>query len=204
MSKSKGSKEGGNVAAKIICLIVGLILIAGAVVGTAYLARHTNGFANSFKTFYVETGGKRYYNDGNVTLRMNSITSFKCGYMPNVGNAGDLQTYDLKITSYETDKTAFNYTLDGSTYAFLGGEDYTKCFDVTESKEGFTITNVKDTPIDIIQRKHNGHKVGGKVPDLQQAYFKLTVTASDGKQSVSFLLKLEYVMLDLDPGGIIL
>ena len=203
MSKSKITTKGGRVSAKIIIIIFAAILLAGVVAGVMFLAQRTNGFAEDFKSFYVETDGKRYYTNGDtVTLRMNSITSFKCGYSPLNKDLNDLQTYNVKITSVEPSKATFNYTLDGDAYAFLGGEDYTTCFNITESKDSFTISNIKDTPLDILQRKYIGHEVGGNIPDMQQAYFKLTVSASDGKQSVSFMLKLEYVTLTL-PGEII-
>lgn len=181
-------------------IIAGVFLMAVVIVLIVISASawHNNG-ANAYaqNTFYVDVNGTRYYKDSAITLKHSSITTFKCGY---VGKAqSEDKLYSVKITSTSTEQTEFTYTLDGAKRKFLNGEDYTSCFDISESSSTFTISHVKDTPETVLQRRYPGRTVTAPETDPKISYFTLTVSSADNSQSISFALTFGDLILELDP-----
>ena len=203
MAKTKSRKATTTSASsKKIRIIAGVILLAIILVfliifGVTFT--HSNGFAEAQRTFYVDVNGGRYYTGASLKLQPHSMTTFKCGYTTGNQNADKL--YNIKITSTSTDKTSFTYTLNGSTRKFLAGEDYTDCFDITESANAFSISHANDTPKTILQRRYPGKTITTPETDPNISYFTLTISSADNSQSVSFALTFGDLKIELDPSG---
>lgn len=203
MAKAKGGKTttagGSSKKVKIIAsvLVLAIIITLSIVIGVTFKRSNANAYGQG--TFYVDVNGSRYYEDGAITLKRSSITEFKCGYVGDTSNADKL--YNVKITSTSTDETAFTYTLDGARRMFLNGEDYTNCFDISESASTFEIAHVKDTPATVLQRRYPGKTVKAPETDPTISYFKLTVSSADNSQSVSFALTFGDLIIEFDPSG---
>lgn len=193
----------GASPAKIIIIVAAVLLAIVAMLAISFgvVYASANSSTQVQRKFYVDVNGGRYYEGGDIQLKPHSITSFKCGYV--TGNQSADKLYTVKITSTSTDKTAFTYTLNGAKRMFIGGEDYTDYFDITESSDGFEIAHVNDTPATILQRRYPERTVNAPETDPTVSYFTLTVTSSDNSQSVSFALTFGDIKIDVDPGGII-
>lgn len=205
MAKANSRKAQAPAAnTKRISIIAGVILLAiilafSIILGVTYKRSDANAYGHG--TFYVDVNGSRYYKDGAINLKRNSITEFKCGYVGNVQSADKL--YNVKITSTVNEQTAFTYTLDGARRLFLNGEDYTDCFDIIENVTAFSISHVNDTPETILQRRYPGKTVHAPETNPAIPYFTLTISNFDNSQSISFALTFGDPKLELDPGGII-
>lgn len=206
MAKAKGGKTttagGSSKKVKIIAgaILLAIIITLSIVLGVTFKRSSANAYGQG--TFYVDVNGSRYYKDGAIRLKRSSITKFKCGYVGDTLSADKL--YNVKITSTSTDETAFTYTLDGARRMFLNGEDYTNCFDITESASAFEIAHVKDTPATVLQRRYPGKAVIAPETDPTISYFKLTVSSADNSQSISFALTFDDLKIEFTPdGGII-
>ena len=203
MAKTKSRTTAAqNSNSKQIRIIAGVILLAiilalSIVFGMKYI--RAKGVAEAQGTFYVEVNGARYYKGANLQLKPHSMTTFKCGYVGDVQNADKL--YSVKITSTLNDRTAFTYTLDGEKCLFLDGEDYTSCFDITESANAFSISHAKDTPKTVLERRYPGRTVSAPETDPNVSYFTLTVSSADDSQSISFALTFGDLKIILDPEG---
>ena len=151
-NRTTAAKNSNSKAIRIIAgvVLLAIILVLAIFFGVTYT--RSNSFAEARYDFYVDVNGARYYKGAILQLKPHSMTTFKCGYVGNVQNADKL--YNVKITSTSTDKTSFTYTLDGAKRKFLDGEDFTDCFDITESANAFSISHAKDTPKTVLQRRY--------------------------------------------------
>ena len=193
----------GQLAAKVIGIILVLLLVAGLV---AVIYKFTNGFNEDFKTFYVEHEGKQI-------LSENSEMTF---------TKGKTHRFDVKYT-FDTDKSEardysveivpnaeqdFEYTVDGETYLYSKTGDLSAAFSLKKQKSYFEITLREDMTIQsVLETVHPGQQV--EVPenasDSNPFPYALIVSSYNGNVSyhIAFNLGAEVMGITLDPSQII-
>ena len=204
--RANAPQEDDAINPKLIAGIVVFIVLIFLIVAIA-LAIHNRyvSYATVYGKLYVDIDGKRYYEDDEITLKTNSITTLKCGFAGTAPEGGD--KYGLKITSSATDETQFSYTLNGAKRMFIDGEDYTQYFDITTTENGgYRIAHVKDTPATMLKKRYSDGLIVAPETDPETSYFTLTVYNVTTSQAIQFALYFEDIKITFDPdgGGIIL
>ena len=193
----------GQLAAKIIGIILVLLLAAGLV---AVLYKFTNGFNEDFKTFYVEHDGKQILSD-------NSEMTFTKGktHRFDVKHTFDTQQSETRDYSVEIVPNAeqdFEYTVDGETYLYSKAGDLSAAFSLKKQKSYFEITLREDMSVQsVLETVHPGQqvKVPGTAADENPFPYALIVSSYNGNVSyrIAFDLGTDVTGITLDPPSIV-
>ena len=193
----------GQVAAKVIGIILVLLLVAGLV---AVIYKFTNGFNEDFKTFYVEYEGKQI-------LAQNSELALEPGktYRFDVKYTFDTQQSETKDYSVEIVPNAeqdFEYTVDGETYLYSKAGDLSAAFSLKKQKSYFEITLREDMTIQsVLETVYPGQQVEvpGTAADENPFPYALIVSSYNGNVSyrIAFNLGADVTGITLDPSQII-
>ena len=193
----------GQVAAKVIGIILILLLVAGLV---AVIYKFTNGFNEDFKTFYVEYEGKQI-------LAQNSELALEPGktYRFDVKYTFDTQQSETKDYSVEIVPNAeqdFEYTVDGEPYLFSRAGDLSAAFSLKKQATHFEITLREDMTIQsVLETVYPGQQVEvpGTAADENPFPYALIVSSYNGNVSyrIAFNLGADVTGITLDPSQII-
>ena len=193
----------GQLAAKIIGIILVLLLVAGLIAG---IYKFTNGFNEDFKTFYVEHEGK-------LILAQNSELALEPGktYRFDVKYTFDTKQSETKDYTVEIVPNAeqdFEYTVDGETYLYSKAGDLSAAFSLKKQKSYFEITLREDMTVQsVLETVHPGQQV--KVPenasDGNPFPYALIVSSYNGNVSyrIAFDLGTDVTGITIDPPGIV-
>lgn len=193
----------GQLAAKIIGIILVLLLVAGLV---AVIYKFTNGFNEDFKTFYVE-------HDGEQILSADSKMSFKAGetYRFDVKYTFDTdksETKDYSVTIVPNVEKDFEYTVDGETYLYSKAGDLSAAFALNKQDSYFAITLREDMTLQsVLEAIHPGQQV--EVPenasDGNPFPYALIVSSYNGNVNyhIAFNLGADVTGITLEPSQII-
>lgn len=193
----------GQVAAKVIGIILVLLLVAGLV---AVIYKFTNGFNEDFKTFYVEHEGK-------LILAQNSELALEPGktYRFNVKYTFDTQQSETKDYTVEIVPNAeqdFEYTVDGETYLYSKAGDLSAAFALNKQDSYFAITLREDMTLQsVLEAIHPGQQV--EVPenasDGNPFPYALIVSSYNGNVNyhIAFNLGADVTGITLDPPSIV-
>lgn len=193
----------GQLAAKIIGIILVLLLVAGLIAG---IYKFTNGFNEDFKTFYVEHEGK-------LILAQNSELALEPGktYRFDVKYTFDTKQSETKDYTVEIVPNAeqdFEYTVDGETYLYSKAGDLSAAFSLKKQKSYFEITLREDMTVQsVLETVHPGQQV--KVPenasDGNPFPYALIVSSYNGNVSyrIAFDLGADVTGITLDPPSIV-
>ena len=191
----------GQLAAKIIGIILVLLLVAGLV---AVIYKFTNGFNEDFKTFYVE-------HDGEQILSADSKMSFKAGetYRFDVKytfDTGQTEARDYSVEIVPNAEQDFEYTVDGETYLYSKAGDLSSAFSLKKQKSYFEITLREDMTVQsVLETVHPGQQV--KVPENAADVFPyvLCISSYNGNVSyrIAFDLGADVTGITIDPPGIV-
>ena len=193
----------GQVAAKVIGIILVLALLAGLV---AVIYKFTNGFNEDFKTFYVEHEGKQFLSAQNdLVLEDAGVHRFDVKYTFDTEQS---ETKDYAVEIVPNAEQDFEYLVDGEPHLFSRAGDLSAAFDLNKQATYFEITTTDGMTLQsILERCHAGQTV--EVPadaEKGNAYpFQLIVTSYNG--SVSYRIALSVGMtvtgITLDPPSIV-
>ena len=189
----------GQVAAKIIGIILVLLLVAGLV---AVIYKFSNGFNEDFKTFYVE-------HDGKQILMQDSKTALDAGstYRFDVKYTFDTQQSETKDYTVEIVPN-FEYLVDGESHLFSRAGDLSAAFGLNKQATYFEITTTDGMTLQsVLERCHTGQTV--EVPadaEKGNAYpYQLIVSSYNGSVNyrIAFSVGMEVTGITLDPPGIV-
>ncbi len=125
----------GKTVAKIIAYVL-IALLLVAVVGVVY--KFTNGFNESFKTFYVEHDGKQILSaDSKLELSCCTTKKFNVKYTFD-GEKSEAKDYNVEIVPH-ADKD-FEFTEDGTKKKFSKAENLNAAFALKKGATGFEFT----------------------------------------------------------------
>ena len=193
----------GQVAAKVIGIILVLALLAGLI---AVIYKFTNGFNEDFKTFYVEYEGKQI-------LAQNSELALEPGktYRFDVKYTFDTQQSETKDYIVEIVPNAeqdFEYTVDGEPYLYSKTGDLSSAFSLRKQATHFEIALREDMTIQsALETVNPGQQV--EVPetaaDENPFPYALIVSSYNGNVSyrIAFNLGADVTGITLDPSQII-
>ena len=193
----------GQLAAKIIGIILVLLLAAGLV---AVIYKFTNGFNEDFKTFYVEHEGKQILSENSeMTFTKGKTHRFDVKYTFDTQQS-EARDYSVEIVpNAEQD---FEYTVDGETYLYSKAGDLSSAFSLKKQKSYFEITLREDMTIQsVLETVHPGQQV--KVPenasDGNPFPYALIVSSYNGNVSyrIAFDLGADVTGITIDPPGIV-
>lgn len=193
----------GQLAAKIIGIILVLLLVAGLV---AVIHKFTNGFNEDFKTFYVEHEGIQILSENSeMTFTKGKTHRFDVKYTFDTGQA-EARDYSVEIVpNAEQD---FEYTVDGETYLYSKAGDLSAAFSLKKQATYFEITTTDGMTLQsVLERCHTGQTV--EVPadaEKGNAYpYQLIVSSYNGNVSyrIAFDLGTDVTGITLDPSQII-
>lgn len=129
-------KKHGN-AGKIVSVV---IVLAVLIVAVGLVAFFTNGFTSDFKTFYVESNGKKILTDINgFVLQPETENRFDVKYTFGKVNK-EVSGYSVKIVPNVNSDNDFDFTVDGEIYSFGAESELTKGFDIAYEKDYFTLS----------------------------------------------------------------
>ena len=191
----------GQLAAKIIGIILVLLLVAGLV---AVIYKFTNGFNEDFKTFYVEHEGKQILaQDSELVLEPGKTYRFDVKYTFDTGQA---EARDYSVEIVPNAKQDFEYTVDGETYLYSKAGDLSSAFSLKKQKSYFEITLREDMTVQsVLETVHPGQQV--KVPENAADVFPyvLCISSYNGNVSyrIAFGLGAEVTGITLDPPSIV-
>ena len=193
----------GQLAAKIIGIILVLLLVAGLV---AVIYKFTNGFNEDFKTFYVEHEGKQILSENSeMTFTEGKTHRFDVKYTFDTGQA-EARDYSLEIVpNAEQD---FEYTVDGETYLYSKAGDLSAAFALNKQDSYFAITLREDMTLQsVLEAIHPGQQV--EVPenasDGNPFPYALIVSSYNGNVNyhIAFNLGADVTGITLEPSQII-
>ena len=193
----------GQLAAKIIGIILVLLLVAGLV---AVLYKFTNGFNEDFKTFYVEHEGKQILaQDSELALEPGKTYRFDVKY---TFDTGQTEARDYSVEIVPNAEQDFEYTVDGETYLYSKAGDLSAAFSLKKQKSYFEITLREDMTLQsVLETVHPGQQV--EVPegasDGNPFPYALIVSSYNGNVSyrIAFDLGTDVTGITLDPPGIV-
>ena len=181
--KQETSKKVG----KVLAIVLAVLLLVGAI---GLIFALTNGFTEDFKEFYLTYGDEKIMaQESKRDFKNGETYTFGVKYVLDTGIT-EPKDYSVKIVS-NAEKT-FSYTVDGQTYAFKGGEDYSSAFSLKKDEGAFTFTIPKEGLTEAISKHHSGKAVEVKNPDsLKDGYFfSVLVTSYNEKASCTVRFKL--------------
>ena len=193
----------GQVAAKVIGIILVLALLAGLV---AVIYKFTNGFNEDFKTFYVEHEGKQFLSAQNdLVLEDAGVHRFDVKYTFDTEQS---ETKDFSVEIVPNAEQDFEYLVDGEPHLFSRAGDLSAAFDLNKEKTYFEITTTDGMTLQsVLERCHAGQTV--EVPadaEKGNAYpFQLIVTSYNGSVSyrIAFSVGMTVTGITLDPPSIV-
>ncbi len=191
----------GQLAAKIIGIILVLLLVAGLV---AVIYKFTNGFNEDFKTFYVEHEGKQILSENSEMMFTKGKTHrFDVKY---TFDTGQTETRDYSVEIVPNAEQDFEYTADGETYLYSKAGDLSSAFNLNKQKSYFEITLREDMTIQsVLEAVHPGQQV--EVPENAADLFPyvLCISSYNGNVSyrIAFDLGTDVTGITLDPPSIV-
>ena len=193
----------GQLAAKIIGIILVLLLAAGLV---AVIYKFTNGFNEDFKTFYVEHDGEQILSaDSEMTFTEGKTHRFDVKYTFDTGRT-EARDYSVEIVpNAEQD---FEYTVDGEIYLYSKAGDLSAAFSLKKQKNYFEITLQEDMTIQgVLETVYPGQQVEVPETAADENLFPYTLIVSSYNGNVSyriaFNLGADVTGITLDPSQII-
>ena len=193
----------GQVAAKVIGIILVLALLAGLI---AVIYKFTNGFNEDFKTFYVEHEGKQFLSTQNdLVLEDAGVHRFDVKYTFDTQQS---ETKDYTVEIVPNAEQDFEYLVDGEPYLFSRAGDLSAAFGLNKKATYFEITTTDGMTLQsVLERCHTGQTV--EVPadaEKGNAYpYQLIVSSYNGSVSyrIAFNLGADVTGITLDPSGIV-
>ena len=193
----------GQVAAKVIGIILVLALLAGLI---AVIYKFTNGFNEDFKTFYVEHEGKQFLSAQNdLVLEDAGVHRFDVKYTFDTEQS---ETKDYAVEIVPNAEQDFEYLVDGEPHLFSRAGDLSAAFGLNKQATYFEITTTDGMTLQsVLERCHAGQTV--EVPadaEKGNAYpYQLIVTSYNGSVSyrIAFSVGMEVTGITLDPPGIV-
>ena len=193
----------GQLAAKIIGIILVLLLAAGLV---AVIYKFTNGFNEDFKTFYVEHEGKQILSENSeMTFTKGKTHRFDVKYTFDTQQS---ETRDYSVEIVPNAEQDFEYTVDGEPHLFSRAGDLSAAFSLKKQKSYFEITLREDMTIQsVLETVYPGQQV--EVPetaaDENPFPYTLIVSSYNGNVSyrIAFDLGTDVTGITLDPSQII-
>ncbi|HIZ00626.1 MAG TPA: hypothetical protein H9676_07980 [Firmicutes bacterium] len=191
----------GQLAAKIIGIILVLLLVAGLI---AVIYKFTNGFNEDFKTFYVEHEGKQILSENSeMTFTKGKTHRFDVKY---TFDTAQTEARDYSVEIVPNAEQDFEYTVDGETYLYSKAGDLSSAFSLKKQKSYFEITLREDMTVQsVLETVHPGQQV--KVPENAADVFPyvLCISSYNGNVSyrIAFDLGADVTGITLDPPGIV-
>ena len=193
----------GQVAAKVIGIILVLALLAGLI---AVIYKFTNGFNEDFKTFYVEHEGKQILSENSeMTFTKGKTHRFDVKYTFDTEQS---ETKDFSVEIVPNAEQDFEYLVDGEPHLFSRVGDLSEAFDLNKQATYFEITTTDGMTLQsVLERCHTGQTV--EVPadaEKGNAYpYQLIVTSYNGSVSyrIAFSVGMTVTGITLDPPSIV-
>lgn len=200
MSKTKKA----NVVFKVIAYVLVILVVTGVI---GFVFTFTNGFNESFKTFYIEYDGETILsNDKKFVLDRGQEHRFDVKYTFDF-NSDKAHGYDVAIYANGDENNSFDFTLDGDVYAFYAEGDITSGFDITLNDTYFTITVPEHATVkDVLEKMYPNSVI--EVPDegINAIYpFKLVVSSYNNEvtYSIDFAFYVGVSGVEIEPGVIV-
>ena len=180
-----------NTKSKVVSGIIYALLILALLGGIGFVATFTNGFTDSFKSFYVEYNGQSIMSDTQLMLPCGEELRFDTKYVfEDIGQKGD---YKVKIVTNSNSDTTFDYLVDGVPYAYLSDKDITHAFDVKLEDGYFTLTLPQGVTLQsILDKVYEGQEVEieDNVDERNKCYYAMIVYSYD--ESVSYRIEFSF------------
>ena len=193
----------GQIAAKVIGVILVLLLLAGIV---AVIYRFTNGFNEDFKTFYVEYGGEQILTtESEMHLVSGNTHRFEVKYTFDTENT-EPKGYNVKVVPNA--QRDFDFTVDGERYLYSKQGDMTAAFGLKKSDTYFELVIPEDFSLEYaLQSCYPGKEVVVLEEAADANAYPYMLVVSSYNDSVVYHIALsvgaEVTGVTLDPDHII-
>ena len=176
---------------KVVSGIIYALLILALLGGIGFVATFTNGFTDSFKSFYVEYNGQSIMSDTQLMLPCGEELRFDTKYV--FEDIGQKDDYKVKIVTNANSDTIFDYLVDGVPYAYLSDKDITHVFEVKLEDGYFTLTLPQGVTLQsILDKVYEGQEVEieDSVDERNKCYYAMIVSSYD--ESVSYRIEFSF------------
>ena len=193
----------GQIAAKVIGVILVLLLLAGIV---AVIYRFTNGFNEDFKTFYVEYDGEQILTtESEMHLTSGNTHRFEVKYTFDTPQS-DVKEYSVEIVPNA--QCDFDFTVDGERYLYTKQGDMTAAFSLKKSDTYFELSLPEDFSLEYaLQSCYPGKEVVVPEEAADANAYPYMLVISSYNDSVVYHIALsvgaEVTGVILDPSQII-
>ena len=177
----------------IFSVMTAILVIAVIVLCGSFLYRFTNGFNEELKTFYVTINEKEVMSSTKgYAVSPDTGLTVKVKYaLGNPRNAEKL--YSVKVTSNYDRENNFDFNVDGRTYSFGTGEDYTAGFDILYGEDTFNI-KPKGYINDVLRAVYEGREVSDCANLEFKDMFILAVYSYDGESEVKVYFTIKHTV----------
>lgn len=193
----------GQIAAKVIGVILVLLLLAGIV---AVIYRFTNGFNEDFKTFYVEYDGEQILTtESEMHLTSGNTHRFGVKYTFDTENA-EPKGYNVKVVPNA--QRDFDFMVDGERYLYSKQGDMTAAFGLKKSDTYFELVIPEDFSLEYaLQSCYPGKEVvvPEEAADANSCPYMLVISSYNDSVVYHIALSVgaEVTGVILDPSQII-
>ena len=139
-----------NIVKGVVVLLVVVLLVG--VLGVVF--KLTNGFNESFKTFYIEYNGKQILTEkSKMSLARGEDHVFTVKYLFD-GKGEEQNDYSVKvIPNLDIEESNFDFNIDGKPYSYIGIKDLTKAFKIKKEVGKFTLSIPEnETMLSVLQK----------------------------------------------------
>lgn len=168
-----------------ILIVMLIISVCGLV------AFFTNGFTSDFKTFYVESNGKKIL-DSSSGFEISKTEPLSVDVKYTFGSMNkEVNGYSVKVVPNIIAGKDFDIILDDSAYSFQAESDMTAGFNIEQSENSFKVIP-KGGINEILQVVYPSYTIGDVRDKVYENMFSLVIISYNGKATI----KLNFTIID--------
>lgn len=185
MSKTKKA----TVISKIIAYVLVILVVAGVI---GFIFTFTNGFNESFKTFYIEYKGESILsNEKKLVLDRGQEHRFDVKYTFDF-NSDNAHGYSVAIYANDDENNSFDFSIDGDVYAYYAEGDVTSAFDITMNDTYFTITVPENATVKGVLEKLYPNSVIEVDDEAIKTVYPFTLVVSSYNNEVTYSIDFAF------------
>lgn len=167
---------------KIVAIILSLLLVVGLVVGLFFIY-YKSGVLTDFYIKINDTQLVRDYRNG-YYFYSNEEYKIEPIYILDSGSEEHKNDYSVKVISYDSDKTRFEFNTGDNTYVY-NNIDFTDNFEIQKEEGYFTFKSKYESFEDLLEEKFGEVTILNDYSiDYINDYLSLIVTSYDNSKEV--------------------
>ncbi len=169
---------------KVVVWVIVIALVAGVI---AIVYRYTNGFNETFKTFYVEYQGEKILASNNsMALEAGKTHRFDVKYVFD-GADQDGQPRDYNVNILPNEKADFDFTVNGESYSYAREANFNKSFGLNKQDSYFELVLKEGLTLQMVLKEaHPGGEVELPTGTSEVSAFPYKLVVSSYNENVVY------------------